>query len=35
LAENMLEAANATGAKARALGGAMPVLEKVEWLAVI
>ena len=35
LAENILEAANATGAKARALGGAMPVLEKVEWLAVI
>lgn len=35
LAENMLDAANATGAKARALGGAMPVLEKVEWLAVI
>ena len=35
LAENILEAANATGAKARALGGAMPVLDKVEWLAVI
>lgn len=35
LAENILEAANATGAKARALGGPMPVLDRVEWLAVV
>lgn len=35
LCENMMDAANKTGDAARAMGGALPRAEKLEWLAVL
>ena len=35
LCENMLDAANRTGDAARAMGGALPRAERMEWLAVL